>query len=65
MKLSSEIIRERNQIISSFSTPIQYTSLIATDITDHRYWMEKVYRNMLREACVIDDCCRRFERMFN
>ena len=58
------IIPERNQIIRSFPTPIEKTSLLATDISDHRLWLEKVYRELLHDAGVIDDCCRRFESMF-
>jgi len=62
MKLSEDIISERNQIMSGFCVPLQNTPLFATDRTDHRCQLEKVYKGMLREACVIDDCCRRFER---
>ena len=64
MKISEEIISERNQIIGTFSTPMQYTSLLAMDITDHRCQLDNVYKNLLREACVIDDCCRRFKLTF-
>lgn len=59
------IIMERNQIIRSFHTPIEMTSLLATDISDHKLWLEKVYRNILREADVVDNRCRIFERAFN
>jgi len=65
MKINLEnILAERYRIMSSFSTPIEKTALLATDITDHRYWMEKVYHGMLHEAGVSDGCCRRFEKMF-
>lgn len=65
MKLNIEdVLEERSRIVNSFCVPITYTRLIATDITDHKYQIWKVYQGMLREACVTDDCCRRFERMF-
>lgn len=66
MKLDLEsAIAERRGIISSFRTPMEPTALIATDITDHRHWLEVVYRKtLMHEACVFDDCCRRFEREF-
>ncbi len=65
MDLTSAV-RERRRIISSFRTPIEHTALIATDITDHRHQLEKVYSKVfIHEACVFGDCCRRFEREFN
>lgn len=58
-------IAERCQITGSFPAKMARTALIATDITDHRHWLIEVYRNVLiHEACVFDDCCRRFEREF-
>ena len=64
MKLNKDILIERNRIICSFPPPIQGSSLVGTDISDHRRLVEKVYDGMLREVCVIDDCCRRFKRTF-
>ncbi len=66
MKLDLEsAIIERNQIIRSFPVPITPTALIATEITDHRHWLEEVYRKtLIHEACVFDDCLRRFEKAF-
>ena len=65
MKLNIEdVLNERNKIVHSFCVPLQQSRLIPTDITDHRSQVEKVYKGMLHEACVIDDCCRRFEKTF-
>lgn len=64
MKLNKEDILERNRIVNSFRIPVRHTPLVPTDMADHKCWIEKVYKGMLREACVIDDCCRRFERIF-
>lgn len=66
MKLDLDsAISERRGIISSFRAPLERTALIATDITDHRHWLEDVYRKtLIHEACVFDDCIRRFEREF-
>jgi len=58
-------IAERRGIMFSFPTPIPHTRLIAMDITDHRHWLEEVYRKtLIHEACVFDDGLRRFERAF-
>lgn len=60
-------IAERSQITMSFPVEMTRTAtaLIATDITDHRHWLEVVYRKtLIHEACVFDDCVRRFEREF-
>ena len=58
-------IAERRGITRSFRTRIEPTPLIATDITDHRYWLQEVYSKVfIHEACVFDDCLRRFERAF-
>ena len=58
-------IAERHRITNSFPPPIPRTGLVATDITDHRYWLEKVYSKLfIVEAGVVDECCRRFEREF-
>ena len=64
MKLNIKDISERNRIVNSFCIPLRHTPLFASDIADHKYQIEKVYKGLLREACVIDDCCRRFEKMF-
>lgn len=65
MKLNIEnVLDERNKIVNSFCMPMEHSRLIATDITDHKFQIYKVYKGMLHEACVIDDCCRRFEKMF-
>lgn len=64
MKLNIEDISERNRIVNSFHIPPRHLPLVTTDIADHKCQIEKVYKGMLREVCVIDDCCRRFERMF-
>lgn len=63
MKLE-DILEQRKNIMGSLHTPVQQTPLFGTDITDHRHQIEKVYKGMLHEACVIDNCCRRFEKMF-
>lgn len=64
MKLNEDIFCERNSIVNSFLIPLRQSQLIPTDITDHKSQVEKVYNGMLHEACVIDDCCRRFEKTF-
>ena len=65
MKFNIEdVLAERNGIVNSFCMPIGHSLLIATDITDHKHQVEKAYEGMLHEACVIDDCCRRFKRTF-
>lgn len=64
MKLNTKDILERKGIANSFCIPLGHTPLVATDIADHKRQLEKVYEGMLREASVIDDCCRRFEIMF-
>ncbi len=64
MKLNEDIFWERNQIVDSFDTPLRRTLLIPTDMADHKCQVEKVYKQMLHEASVIDECCRRFEKMF-
>ena len=58
------IIQERKNIAVSFRIPLRHIPLIKTDMDDHKRQIEKVYNGMLREACVIDDCCRRFKMMF-
>jgi len=57
-------ISERYKIANSFPAPITFTALIATDITDHRHSMEKIYCRLLHDAGTVDECCRRFERAF-
>jgi len=68
MKLKKSIFTERNKIVNnktatSFSAMLRHTPLIPSDLADHKLQLEKVYKGMLREACVIDDCCERFRRM--
>lgn len=58
------IITERKKIAASFRIPPRHLPLVASDMADHKCQIEKVYKGMLREVCVIDDCCRRFENMF-
>ena len=58
-------LAERVNIASwDFYEDLRFTELAVTDIDDHRFSVERVYRGLLREAGVIDDCCRRFERQF-
>lgn len=64
MKLNRKDFLERNHIANGDYIPLQHTPLVATDIADHKRQLERVYEGMLREASVIDDCCRRFEIMF-
>ena len=64
MKLNVEDISERKGIAAGFCIPLRHTPLIASDKVNHKFQLEEVYKGMLREACVIDDCCRRFEIMF-
>ncbi len=64
MKLNKDIFSERNRIINKFCLGLGYAPLNPHDIADHRCQLEKVYKGMLHEACVIDDCCRRFKRTF-
>ena len=64
MKLNVDDILERKNIAANVCYPLRHIPLVTSDISDHKCWLEKVYKGMLREACVIDDCCRRFEKMF-
>lgn len=58
-------LAERMNIASwDFYRPLGFTDLAVTDIDDHKFSVEQVYRGMLREVSVVDDCCRRFERQF-
>jgi len=57
-------ISERKQIIRSFCTQLEYTALLETDINDHKCQVETVYKQMLHEKKVIDECRRRFKRTF-
>ena len=63
-KINPEDILERNEIMLSFPGQIQRTSLLATDIGDHKSQLEEVYKAWIREAHIIDDCLRRFKNMF-
>jgi len=64
MKLNKDIFLLRNRIVNSFCIPPRHTPLLASDIADHKCQIEKVYKGMLREVCVVDECCWRFERIF-
>lgn len=64
MKLNKKDICERKAIAGSSGIPLRHTPLVKSDIADHKSHIEKVYKEMLHEACVVDDCCRRFEIMF-
>lgn len=64
MKLNTKFILERKAIAGSSYIPLRHTPLITTDIADHKRHIEKVYKELLHEACVIDDCCWRFKKMF-
>jgi len=64
MKVDSSLIFERNKIIWSFTTLITFTGLLATDITDHRHNIKQVYRQLLHEKSVYEECMRRFRRTF-
>lgn len=44
--------------------PLGVTELNEKDIDYHRWQLETVYCGMLREASVVDDCARRFNRTF-
>ncbi|HEB31335.1 MAG TPA: hypothetical protein ENI15_10740 [Spirochaetes bacterium] len=55
---------ERNKITYSFPVVMEKSLLISTDRTDHRFWIQKVYKSLLHENCVIDECDRRFENTF-
>jgi len=65
MKKMNKNLAERMNIASwDFYGPLRFTDLAVTDIDDHKLSVERVYRGMLREAGVVDDCSRRFEQMF-
>jgi len=64
IKPSETDISERAQIIRSFCDEMKLTGLLSTDITDHKCWIEEVYKQMMHEKRVIDDCSRRFKRTF-
>jgi len=64
MEIDLSHITERINIEASFNIPLRNIPLVKTDVADHKCQVEKVYQGMLREACVIDDCCERFERIF-
>ena len=55
---------ERKKIAENFHIPLRHIPLVKTDIADHKCQIEKVYKGMLREFSVVDDCCLRFEKMF-
>lgn len=64
-KLIPQDLSERRNIASwEFYQNLRFTGLTVTDIDDHKFSVEQVYRGMLHEVSVIDDCRRRFERTF-
>jgi len=63
MEIDLEHITERINIAAGFCIPPRHIPLTTSDKADHKCQIEKVYKGMLREACVVDDCCWRFERM--
>lgn len=65
MKIDDNLLEERIGIANMhFCAPLELTELNQIDLCLHKSDIKKVYKGMLREACVIDDCCRRFKRMF-
>lgn len=64
MEIDLGHITERINIEAGFCIPPRHIPLTTSDKADHKCQIEKVYEGMLREFCVIDDCCRRFEIMF-
>jgi hypothetical protein len=64
IKLSEEIVSERKQIMGIFPPPIENTPLFVMDITNHKHQLYDVYRGMIIERGVIDDCCQRLKRTF-
>ena len=65
MKLDLEsAVMERNKIIGSFPTPMQFTQLVGTDISDHRSLVENIRKRMITEAGVVDRMMLYFERAF-
>ncbi len=48
----------------SFYAPLQATELNEMDIADHELQVEVVYKGLLHEVSVIDDCLRIFEETF-
>lgn len=47
-----------------FYALLQATELNEIDIADHELQVEVVYKSLLHEVSVIDDCRRRFNRTF-
>ncbi len=65
MKLKKGIFSERNKIVNSFCMSLRaVTPLIPSDLADHKRQLEKVYKSMLIDVDVIDNCCERFRRIF-
>ena len=65
MKDLAHIISERNEIATSFPSPIEFTKLLSTDITDHLYWLRRAYVGKPREGNVVRKCGRRFSAEYN
>lgn len=55
--------RERNRIIWLSLAPIEFTEMTKDDVKEHRFWLEKIYRGLLHDTGVVDECCRRFEKI--
>jgi len=64
MEIDLSHITERINIEAKFNIPPRHIPLVPTDMANHKYWLEEVYKGMLREADVIDKCCWQFERIF-
>ena len=57
-------IFERKRITQSFQTPIEYTNLLATDISDHKLKLDEVFKDILCGPAVIELANDRFKGMF-
>jgi len=64
MKLNIDDILERKNIAANVCYSLRHIPLVTSDMADHKCWVEKVYKGMLHEVSVIDDCCRRFDLTF-
>lgn len=64
MEIDLKHIMERKKIAVCFYIPPRHIPLTTSDKADHKCRIKEVYKGMLREACVVDDCLRRFEIMF-
>lgn len=65
MKIDKNLIEERVGIANMyFCGPLEFTKPNQNDICLHKNQLNKVYKEMLHDSCVIDDCCRRFKKTF-